>query len=318
MSEREHLLESIASTIADYHTPRSAQEVDRWVKQFREDVQLPILIEMDHVLKKTYQSKEAMLRFLRELATSHPASFWRDVRFLNIQQGGQSQAEMLRLFDGILQECYNLKVDECGKKPSAFVYLDDAVFTGNRLQTDLSTWIINDAPAKTTLHIITMARHTNGHWYANDRIVKAARKAKKTIDLNWYQPHLKIENRLSEKDNSDVLWPTVLPADERTTNYIASLAPYTPELRRPGHLGPNRFFSSEEGRHILEQEFLVAGLRIRAACRFLNQYQRPLGYTVLNTLGCGSLFVTYRNCPNNCPLALWAGDPWPLFPRKTN
>jgi hypothetical protein len=40
---------------------------------------------------------------------------------------------------------------------------------------------------------------------------------------------------------------------------------------------------------------------------------------VLETLGFGSLIVTFRNCPNNTPLALWAGDPWyPLFPRITN
>ena len=40
---------------------------------------------------------------------------------------------------------------------------------------------------------------------------------------------------------------------------------------------------------------------------------------ILESLGFGSLVVTFRNCPNNAPLALWAGDPWyPLFPRRTN
>jgi hypothetical protein len=39
----------------------------------------------------------------------------------------------------------------------------------------------------------------------------------------------------------------------------------------------------------------------------------------LVTLGFGSLIVTYRNCPNNAPLALWVDHPWyPLFPRTTN
>jgi hypothetical protein len=54
-------------------------------------------------------------------------------------------------------------------------------------------------------------------------------------------------------------------------------------------------------------------------CPNLNKYQRPLGNMLLETLGFGSLIVTFRNCPNNAPLALWAGDPWhPLFPRTTN
>ena len=54
---------------------------------------------------------------------------------------------------------------------------------------------------------------------------------------------------------------------------------------------------------------------------------KPLGYSLFDP-GFGSMFVTYRNCPNNCPLALWYGNPeypsnhpfsrwYPLFPRKT-
>ena len=44
-------------------------------------------------------------------------------------------------------------------------------------------------------------------------------------------------------------------------------------------------------------------------CPNLNVYQRPLGNMVLEALGFGSLHVTFRNCPNNCPLAFWAGKP---------
>jgi hypothetical protein len=100
--------------------------------------------------------------------------------------------------------------------------------------------------------------------------------------------------------------------------YVQALR-YPVMLRTPGNLGENGFYSSEEGRDVLEQEFLKAGLHIRSICPYLNEFQRPLGNTVLDTLGFGSLFVTFRNCPNNAPLALWAGAPWyPLFPRKTN
>ena len=54
-------------------------------------------------------------------------------------------------------------------------------------------------------------------------------------------------------------------------------------------------------------------------CPYLKESARPLGFSLLKTLGFGATVVTHRNCPNNCPLALWAGDPWyPLFRRKTN
>jgi hypothetical protein len=69
----------------------------------------------------------------------------------------------------------------------------------------------------------------------------------------------------------------------------------------------------------VEQQFLLKGIKIREQSPLLPKYMRPLGNMVLETLGFGSTFVTFRNCPNNAPLAFWAGDPWyPLFPRKTN
>ena len=56
---------------------------------------------------------------------------------------------------------------------------------------------------------------------------------------------------------------------------------------------------------------------------------RPMGYEYLESLGFGSVFITYRNIANNCPLVLWWGDTtyspnhpfsswYPLFPRKVN
>ncbi len=80
-----------------------------------------------------------------------------------------------------------------------------------------------------------------------------------------------------------------------------------------------KIFSSDEGRELLEQQFLAKGAYIRTVCPLLNKYQRPLGNMLLETLGFGSTIVTFRNCPNNAPLVFWAGDPWyPLFQRKTN
>ena len=119
-------------------------------------------------------------------------------------------------------------------------------------------------------------------------------------------------------DASDVLRPTSIPDEQAVIDYAYGLS-HQVVLRKLGSRTATRFFSSEAGRHILEQEFLKAGVRIRSICPNLNKYQRPLGNSVLETLGFGSLLVTFRNCPNNAPLALWVGDPWyPLFPRRTN
>lgn len=327
MTERQQLLASIAATTADYRTSElpkpTSEHVDRWISQFDAAVQLPILRELDHVLKKTYFSLERVVAFLESLFATEKlvgadaCAFWRSVRFLNNQGGGNSQREMVALFDGLLQRTCGCGVAECGEDPSSFIYLDDAIFTGNRVRRDLEEWIQSDAPAKAKLHVVTIALHSGGQYYASSSIAKVARQAGKSIDIKWWRA-IELEDRRAQTSRSDVLRPTSIPAGADVQGYVAAMT-HQPELRTPGNLGANGLFSNEEGRSLLEQEFLKAGVRIRGMCPNLGDTQRPLGHMTLVTLGFGSLVVTFRNCPNNAPLALWVGDPWyPLFQRTTN
>lgn len=327
MNERPGLLQSIAATIADYREGEiakpTAQHVDRWVGQFPQHVQMPILAELAHVLSETYINKAAVEVFLQaviksdSLAGADPRSFWATVCFLNIQGGGNSQREMLETFSDILQAEFGYSVAQCGAAPQAYVYLDDVLFTGNRIRTDLVAWINSEAPPTATVHVITIGLHRGGHYYASRQIADAARAAGKTINITWWRA-VEIEDRKAYTDTSDVLRPTAIPADAATQAYVHSLG-YAPHLRQPGNIGGKGFFSSEGGRNLLEQEFLKVGVHIRSICPHLNAYMRPLGNMVLRTTGFGSMIVTFRNCPNNAPLALWAGNPWyPLFARKTN
>ena len=146
---------------------------------------------------------------------------------------------------------------------------------------------------------------------------QAIKASGKSIDVHWWRS-VELEDRKAHTTTSDVLRPVAIPDDEDVKAYVAAMR-FPPHLRTAGHVGGSGIFSSDAGRQLLETEFLKAGVRIRQMCPHLNQYQRPLGNMILDTLGFGSLIVTFRNCPNNAPLALWAGDPWvPLFPRTTN
>lgn len=328
MSERDDLLASIAHTVRDYRSGEIASptpaHVDRWIGQFDAAVQLPMLRETDHVLQKTYFSLGKVISFLRglmqteKLVGTDPCAFWRGVNFLDIQGGGNSQTEMLALFNELLQENCDFGVAQCGGEGSSvFVYLDDGVFTGNRVRRDLEAWIRDEAPNQAALHIVTIALHSGGQYYANGHIEKAADAAGKSIDVTWWFA-IELEDRRAHSDTADVLRPTHIPDDPAVQAYVQAMK-YAPTLRRPGSLGVNALFASEAGRVLLEQEFLKAGARLRQLCANFGDTQRPLGHITLETLGFGSLIVTFRNCPNNAPLALWAGEPWyPLFPRTSN
>ena len=329
MAERNELLVSIAETTVDYRQGAiespTPEHVDRWVRQFDDCVQLPILQEMDHVLKKTYFSRERTKRFLRglfetkKLVGDDPCAFWKSVKFLDIQGGGASQTEMLALFSEILEKGCGFQVDDCGAEADTFVYLDDGVFTGNRVRSDFEAWISKEALMKADVHIITIAIHSGGQYYANDMIERAVKSIGRENDIHfhWWSA-IAPEDRKLYTDTSDVLRPTEIPDDDEVRAYVEAMN-HEPHLRNPGNIGGKEFFSSDVKRQILEQEFLKAGVKIRNLCPRIGDTQRPLGHMTLETLGFGSLIVTFRNCPNNAPLALWAGDPWyPLFCRKPN
>jgi hypothetical protein len=334
LNERIDLLLSLSATVADYRTgelpPPSPQHIEKWVSQFESRVQVPILRELNHVLKTTYFSRASIEAFLREVVTrsdivgARPNDFWKSAHFLDIQKNGNSQREMLTLFDRILKECHGLSISRCGRRDGAFVYLDDIIFSGDRAGQDLEAWIKDEAPTQATVYVIVIATHSGGEYSLNKRLNRVISMSGKAIDIKIRQKAT-IENRNSYKSTSEVLRPAELPNDAELNTYLALPHRFPFEPRSPrGQLGP---FSTEQGREILEREMLLAGLKIRSYCANPSDKMRPLGYSSFG-LGFGSMIVTFRNCPNNCPLALWWGEPeadpshpfsrwYPLFPRKT-
>lgn len=326
MVAKDDLITSIAATTADYRQAdgeiASPERVALWIENFDRPVQTPILQEMDHVLKKTYFSRYRTEKFLaglfrtKKLVGDDPCDFWRGAQLLEIQSVGASQREMNALFRRILKDKCGFSINRDESSSDTFIYLDDAIFSGARVSSDIITWINENAPDKANIHVIVIAIHQNSYFYRN-KIMECIKSSKKSIKIHWWKL-VAFEDRKVNTDISDVLRPVEIPDDDLVKAYVETMR-YPPHLRKAGHVGNEGVFSSDAGRQLLETEFLKAGVRIREMCPNLNSYQRPLGNMVLETLGFGSLVVTFRNCPNNAPLALWAGAPWqPLFPRATN
>jgi len=336
MKERQQLLESIAETTADYRSgdlpAPTAGHVDRWIRQFGEAVQIPLLQELDWVLKQTYFARSRVGTFFSKqiehngLAGEKPCEFWRSARLLEIQQQGRSQAEIRLLFGEELKAQCGLEIDQCGADGGDFIYLDDVLFTGGRIGLDLSSWVTNAAPNSGTVHVLVIAAHRFGEWKCDERLREDAKGAGKNLKFKFWAA-LRIENRLKYRSASEVLWPAEIPDDAAMKAYLEEGAKFPFVPREPGGKLEHPIFSSEAGRQLLERELLLAGLKIRSLSQQPSKALRPLGFSPFG-LGFGSLIVTYRNCPNNVPLALWWGDPdadaghpfskwYPLFPRKT-
>ena len=330
MPTKQQLMQSISETIGDFREGEierpTAEHVERWIEQFAADLHKPILKETAHVLDQTYISRTVAEEFLASLVTNEklagtkPRSFWKRCGILDIQSRGNSQKDMLQRFDAVLQSSCNLNVADCDAAGSTYVYLDDIIFSGMRVRNDLRDWLQGDAPERSTVHVITMANHSNGVYFANTNLRKIAKELGKKIDLHFWRCK-SFKNQKYQKNASEVLWPASLPENDGVNEYAEMLTGkgFPPILRDAGYMGESQVFSSEEGRTVLESAFLQTGCHIRSICPNLPEVARPLGFSILKTLGFGAVTLTYRNCPNNSPLAFWVGDPWyPLLPRRTN
>lgn len=316
MTERDDLLASVANEIRTYRKGElpepTSEHVDRWLHQFTPAQQLPFLREFEHVIKQTFFSRKNVKDFLRALVTNaklagdDPAAYWSSANFLSIQQNGQSQKEMLKLFSKCLDDECGLDLEECGEAGGDFIYLDDVMFSGNRVGNDLEPWIVNDAPQSAKVHVIVAAYHTLGQFLVERKLNGVIAKSGKKIAIEYWRA-LTVENQRARKNGSGVLWPTAAPNVPEVQAYMAlpSKFPFDPRQPSAKHIEP---FSSEAGRQVLESEFLIAGAKIRAMSDNPKQSMRPLGFSPFG-VGFGSMIVTYRNCPNNCPLAMWWGDP---------
>lgn len=340
MSEWDDLLGSIAAKTADYREGDlpvpTADHVGRWILQFDAEVRLPMLREMDYVLERTYLSKQEIEKELADhvrvigddgmdLNDASAIAYWRGTEILNIQQRGRSQADINEIFAEALRDRFGLGLADCQGGDRRFVYFDDILFSGDRIQNDLVAWLDDSAPNEGHVSIVVLIAHNLGKWETERNLKEAiARSGKKiTFDI---QEQIVLENRKRYRNDADVLWPTELPDDDIVREYAAAQRfPFEPRVSIP--TPHTNIFSSEAGRQLLEREFLLAGLKIIGFSRNPAQRVRPLGYGKYG-IGFGSTLVTYRNCPNNAPLALWWGDPhaapghpfrrwYPLLPRRT-
>lgn len=319
---------SISKTIWDYRIddgiPRpTADHVDRWVKQFPKDKQLPILFELDHVLRTTYFSKARVHRSLSYLALSEhfagpwPAEFWTRTALLDIQITGESQRRLNSVLRAILS-------DRLGVSPArpedaqSFVYLDDSIYTGKTAIDDIRLWL---GPSRSlhniTLNVITLAYYQHSKDDLAALLPAFASNIGKRATVHFWT-NSTLYGHVQALNTTDLIQPKKGSSDTVASELPEGMLAKA-KLRESSAESPNRLFSSEAGRDALEQGLLWAGAHLYPRFRNLQNTISPLGFGGYNSLGFGNLFLTYLNCPNTCPTALWSRHSWyPLFPRRNN
>ncbi len=313
-------IEELASFVDQYQGGRvsdAEEHVTQWLEMFDEPDQ--VAEELAHVLRSSFLTREQAAAEIGgwlvnpKKVTRGLINSWDEATFLNVAGGGGSQRAVLDLFDEAAAE--NGEEPIRSRSGSVFVYTDDVSVQGMRILNDLTpSWMNNEAPGEFEL-VILLQRGLGGRhqsWVIT-QLKNRAKSAGKMARITWWCN--------KEFSSADCYSPAAIPQNDDVAAWLNSASVELPALRTG--TGTGRFFSSDRGRRAIESEFLIAGARILAKNRNLrqNEHKRPHGNTVWSwaPLGIGVPIVTWRNCPNSAPWALWAeGIVAPLFPRQSN
>ncbi|MCQ2012342.1 phosphoribosyltransferase-like protein [Clostridium butyricum] len=339
--ERRQLIKELLNIIGDYNMSQGLtmdiEHVNKWIKQFDKELRNTILRELIYIFKKTYLSRNDVKEYIKGILTSKSIfgdciqDNIRNTTFLNIQKEGNSQNDLLEIVAEVLLEEYNIDIDECGSD-SRYFYIDDCIFTGNKYRHTIEDWV-NENSIKSGAELIVyhIAVYKQGEDYADARVRKLLEKQNIKL-LAWR--HLIYNNYKNNKFNNpiDALYPKEIQ-DKNVQAYIQDRlekSDYAEDTKyfRDFDLEKEKLCSSQEARECLETEFLKVGANLVMSANQYHDSVRPMGFQKLESIGFGSMFVTYRNISNNCPLALWYGDVtkgdytplskwYPLFPRVT-
>lgn len=279
------------------------KHIERWLAQFdNPDV---IVTELANMMDTAFFTAENENQYLSSVIKDKkivpdlgtPGSY----SILDIQTKGHSQ----KIYSAKLQKLFH---DEKGEavpindfSKDTFIYIDDIVFTGMKARHDVLGNLARIGAGKKIVYIL-IGVHSNADFYLRKEF-----KEKNIPNTVWR--YLTFENTVSRKNNSDVFWPKLSISEHPEVVEFANNHLTHPLVLRDDaakDVGDLKLFTSSANRQIVENEFLLAGIKIVNEC---NTKIPPLGVSAFKGIGFGGTAMSYRNIPNNTPLCLWWGNP---------
>lgn len=342
----QHIAEQIFAIIQDYHcdepTGISVESILAWVNQFDKKDRVFILEEFLHLLRQgIYVSKQNAKEFLwlnfeklaRQLGYREDfKKFILESHFLDVQNEDKSQYVLVRMLDEIIRERLDVGLNTDDSEKRNYIYIDDIIGTGKTVLGGLDRWLSDGENLKKVISgeynicISVFCMHQwaadNIKWALKMRFSKDELRQLIRINYNYL-----IDNRVSYPSAKLNFLLPLRDCSNEAHGYLESIQTHANKnfdkaFRLTGKPTNETFFSSPENRNRFEKIFLEKGLEILGRVSQISPAHRPLGdtYPSYRTLGTGTLFFTWRNISNTCPLVLWWDIPahgWKgLFPLK--
>lgn len=312
--------------------------VAEWANQFGSDADF-VLDETAHILSHAYLSrteaygllKDEVERLTKRFNYSSVDEFIWETEFLNVQSPYKSQRALLDILEEMLVKEFNIRLhDAASESKKNYVYIDDLLATGSTVKREVGAWLLESPQGrpnyklvlagKIRLVVYCVAMHEYAQGMANWAIMCTTDKSinKKIL----YDYHLWISDHHSWGDQKfNCMMPLETNMSDMAIDYLKGLKA---DQRLERTYRPNNkpsvetFYSSMDARLRLERIFVDKGVEILSHVNSLKSNHRPLGvtYPSYKTFGTGTMFFTWRNISNTCPIVFWWNNHgWkPLFP----
>lgn len=288
--------------------------VHKWISQFNPYTQHIILQETLHILKEWYFGKDKIDIFLTEtieyLRLENENSIDEDplkgIYFLDIQESGKSQSQLIEMLKYHVNEKYKCSIRTGNmENEKYYVYLDDGLFTGSRLRKDIKR-CLDMIPEGARIDVIYMIACRSGLDFSRNELKKVCKT--KNIEINIHRWREICNNKtitrqgnvVSYESVQECLWPsTKLAKLQEVSAYVGKLEELNGKrvhycFRNARYGYTEGIFSDLVSRDIVEEEFLKKGIAIMENIQE-HKGLYPLGYNLTPSFGFGSFCATDLN-----------------------
>lgn len=343
------LAENVAEIAQDYHSDynegfaMTSEHVLDWTNQFEETDREFVLSEVLHILQQGVyiskeKAKEILWDFINKATTffgyQNIEMFLRETHFISVQGEAKSQTILLSILNDILIEKTSYSLEICGTLGVRnYIYLDDILASGGTFKFGIKKFIEDNDLLKPLINkeIKLLSFFFCIHSWGVDNTRYSLKKLFNDENLFLDAVKFPIKSYYTIENNLRGFNPKLnLIYPEKSKNeydaYLVNLDNATLQsdkaYRKSTQPNKETFFSSKENRNRLEQLFLDKGIEIinKIQDESTKHKHRPLGktYPSYKTFGTGTLFFTWRNISNTCPIVFWWDNPvhnWKgLFP----
>lgn len=322
------LCTAIADIIRDYRNLNlDVAHVEKWINQFNIDEQEIVLRGSLHLFERLYFPESVFDEFVCSVKEFFTSNSIEDYSLLDCQKNGLSQKKLNSKF---IYKNGNYEINEDKRN---IVYLDDFIFTGNRIENDIKNLFqcneLFGVTDKHTIYIATLGYFSYGKYKLEESLREIAREMNRNVLFSYCScPKYRFVNHPNKLNEADVfcISSAILENNQDIKEFLEDDLIGRQDLRTRDDNNSQIAFNGFPWRDDFERILIKHGIEIIQRCQQHSQCLKPLGYGSFPP-GFGATVFTYRNCPNNAPLVYWWGSleetdnpamQWyPLLPRQT-